>query len=89
MQLNLNNQIAIRKNKTIYKDDNKIIKLFNSGHPKSFVLNEALNQARVEEFSNLNVPRLLEVTKVDDRWALVSEFVEGKTFTTLIISFKL
>jgi tRNA A-37 threonylcarbamoyl transferase component Bud32 len=84
MSLNLNNQIAIRKNKSIYKDDNKIIKLFNSGHPKSFVLNEALNQARVEGFSNLNVPRLLEVTKVDDRWALVSEFVEGKTISTLM-----
>ena len=84
MYINLNNPIATRKNKTIYKDEDKIIKLFVSGHPKSNVLNEALNQARVEEFSNLNVPKLLEVTKVDDRWALVSEFVEGKTISTLM-----
>ena len=84
MQLNLNNPIATRKNKTIYKDGDKIIKLFVSSHPKSNVLNEALNQARVEEFSNLNVPRLLEVTKVEDSWALVSEYVEGKTISTLM-----
>ena len=84
MQLNLNNPIATRKNKTIYKDGDKIIKLFVSSHPKSNVLNEALNQARVEEFSNLNVPRLLEVTKVENSWALVSEYVEGKTISTLM-----
>ena len=76
MQLNLDNPIAERKNKTIYKDGNKIIKLFIESHSKSNVLNEALNQARIEEFSNLNVPKLLEVTKVENRWVLVSEFVE-------------
>ena len=87
MHVNLNNPIATRKNKTIYKDDNKIIKLFISSHPKSNVLNEALNQARVEEFSNLNVPKLLEVTKVEDRWALISEYVEGKTISELMKEF--
>ena len=45
----------------------------------SNVLNEALNHSRVEESSNLNVPKLLEVTRIDNRWALVSEFIEGKT----------
>ena len=61
--------------------------MFISSHPKSNVLNEALNQARVEEFSNLNVPKLLEVTKVEDRWALVSEYVEGKTISELMKEF--
>ena len=55
--MNLNNPIAERKNKTIYKDGNKIIKLFVESHPKSNVLNEALNHSRVEESSNLNVPK--------------------------------
>lgn len=82
--MNLNNPIAERKNKTIYKDGNKIIKLFVDGHPKSDVLNEALNQARVEEKSNLNVPKLVEIKKIDNRWALVSEYVEGRTITELI-----
>lgn len=80
----LDNPIAIRKNKTIYKDGNTIIKLFVEGHPKSEVLNEALNLARVDESSNLNVPKLLEVKKIDNRWALISEYVEGKTITELM-----
>ena len=82
--MNFNNPIAERKNKTIYKDENKIIKLFVESHPKSDVLNEALNQARVEEKSNLNVPKLIEVSRVNNRWALVSEYVEGKTITELM-----
>ena len=80
----LDNPIAIRKNKTIYKDGNTIVKLFVPGHSKSEVLNEALNQTRVEESSNLNVPKLLEVKKIDNRWALISEYVEGKTITELM-----
>lgn len=79
--------IAERKNKTVYKDDNKTVKLFVEGYSKADILNEALNQARVEEFSNLNVPKLLEVTKVEDRWALVSEYVEGKTISELMKEF--
>ena len=32
----------------------------------------------------MNVPKLLEVTRVDNRWALVSEFIEGKTISQLM-----
>jgi len=32
-------------------------------------MNEALNQARVEE-TGLNIPKLLEVTKIDGKWQL-------------------
>ena len=85
--LNLTNEIKVRKNKTIYKDNDKVIKLFVETHPKSNILNEALNQARVEEYSNLNVPKLLEMTKVNNRWALVSEYIEGKTITELLKEF--
>ena len=76
--------IAERKNKTIYKEDNKVVKLFVNGHPKSEILNEALNQARVNENSNINVPELFEVKKINDRWAIVSEYIEGKTISSLM-----
>ena len=76
--------IKVRKNKEIFVDKDKVIKLFFENHKTSDILNEALNQARVEEGTNLNVPRLLEVTKIDNRWALVSEKIEGKTITELI-----
>ena len=54
--MQLNNIISQRTNKTIYRDGDLCIKLFNEDYSKSDVLNEALNQARVEE-TGLNIPR--------------------------------
>ena len=84
MYLNLDNPIAERKTKTVYKDGDKTIKLFVEDYSKSAILNEALNQARVEEGTNLNVPKLIEVSKVDNRWALVSEHIEGTPLDVLM-----
>ena len=84
MEYNLNHPIVERKNKTVYRNNDKIIKLFVKGYSKADILNEALNQARVEENTDLNIPKLLEVTKIDDRWALVSENVEGQTLQELM-----
>ena len=83
MKYNLDNPIAERKTKTVYKDNDKTIKLFVANYPKSDILNEALNQARVEE-TGLNIPSLVEVTKIEDRWALVSEHIEGRTLESLM-----
>ena len=84
MSFNLENKIKTRKNKEIFIDKDKVIKLFFEEHKKSDILNEALNQARIEEGSNINVPKLLEVTKINNRWALVSEYIEGSTITELM-----
>ena len=81
--MEFDNIIAQRVNKTIYRDGNRCIKLFEKGYTKADVLNEALNQARVEE-TELNIPRLLEVTMIDGCWAIVLEFIEGKTLSELI-----
>ena len=54
MYYNLNNPIAKRETKTVYKDVNKTIKLFVPNYSKSDILNEALNQARVET-TGLNI----------------------------------
>lgn len=81
--MNLDKIIAVRTSKTIYRDGDKAIKLFDADYKKSDVLNEALNQARIEE-TGLLVPKVLEVTKVSDKWAIVSEFIEGETIAELI-----
>ena len=75
--------IAVRKNKTIYKDGDNCVKLFNSDFSKIDVLNEALNQARVET-TGLNIPKIKEVTMIDGQWAIVSEYIEGKTLAQLL-----
>ena len=81
--MNLENVIAQRKNKTIYRDGDKCIKVFDAEYSKADVLNEALNQARIEE-TGLNIPRVLAVTTVDGKWAIVSEFIQGKTLAQLM-----
>ena len=83
MKYNLNNPIAQRKYKTVYRDNDKTIKLFVENYSKADILNEALNNARVEE-TGLNIPKLLEVTKIENRWALVYEHIEGETLEELM-----
>lgn len=77
------NIIAKRPNKTIFRDGNRCIKLFDAEFSKADILNEALNQARVEE-TGLNIPKIQEVTVVEGKWAIVTEFVEGKTLAQLM-----
>lgn len=81
--MNLERVIAVRTSKTVYRDGNRCIKIFNADYSKSDVLNEALNQARVEE-TGLNIPRIVEVTTVDGKWAIVSEYIKGKTIAQLM-----
>ncbi len=81
--MNFNNIIAVRTNKTIYRDGDAVVKVFGEDFAKSDILNEALNQARVEE-TGLNIPKVREVTKIDGKWAIVSDFIEGKTLDRLM-----
>jgi len=81
--MKLDNVIAVRPNKVIYREGDKSVKVFDADYSKADVLNEALNQARVEE-TGLNMPRVLEVSKIDGKWAIVAEFVAGKTLAELM-----
>lgn len=75
--------IAVRNKKTIYRDGDKCIKVFHEDYSKADILHEALNQARIEE-TGLNIPRILAVTTVDGKWAIVSEYIKGKTLAQLM-----
>lgn len=81
--MKLDNVIAVRKAKKVYRDGDKCIKVFDKDYSKADVLNEALNQARIEE-TGLNIPKVLEVTTIDGKWAIVSEFIEGVTLAELM-----
>jgi len=77
------NVIAVRKGKTIYREGDTVVKVFDKDYAKPDVLNEALNQSRVEDIG-INVPRIIEVKMIDGKWAIVSEFIEGKTLAQLM-----
>ncbi len=81
--MKLDNIIAQRNGKTIYRDGENCIKVFDDRYSKADVLNEALNQARVEE-TGLLMNKIKEVCTIDGKWAIVSEFIEGKTLETLM-----
>lgn len=84
MNINLDHPIAKRKTKTVYKDNDKTIKLFIEKYSKVDILNEALNQSRVEEGTDLHIPKLIEICKINNRWALVFEHIEGTTLEELM-----
>ena len=79
----MKNVIVKRAYKEVYQDNDTIIKLFETTHPKSAVFNEALNTARVEE-TGLNIPAVKSVSQIDGKWALALEYREGKTLEQLM-----
>lgn len=81
--MNLDRVIAVRNTKTVYRDGDLCIKVFNKEYSKADVLNEALNQARVEE-TGLKIPKIEEVLTIDGKWAIVSKYIKGKTLQQLM-----
>ena len=85
MKLEEKNLIVKRAYKSVYKCDDCIVKVFNEGHPKSDVFNEALNTARVEE-TGLDIPKVKEVTQIDGKWSIAIEYKAGKTLEDMMES---
>jgi len=70
--------LVSRPHKRIYRRGNELVKLFEAQVPAADVLEEALNQELAME-AGLPVPKLFEVTKINDLWAVISEFIPGGT----------
>ena len=75
--------IGVRTGKTVFRSNDKVIKMFDSSYSKSDVLNEALNQSRIEDM-DINVPSIFEVTSFDGKWSIVQEFINGNQLAHLI-----
>ncbi len=69
--------------KKVYRDGDKLIKSFDESYSKADILNEALNQARVEQTS-LNIPQILGVSVVDGKWSVIWQFIEGETLEQMM-----
>ena len=81
--MKLDKVIAVRNSKTVYRDGDLCIKVFDEDFSKADVLDEALNQARIEE-TGLNIPKVKEVMTIDGKWAIVSDYIKGKTLAQLM-----
>lgn len=76
-------KIFSRSDKAIYRDGDNLIKEFDANYSKAAILNEALNHARVEE-TDLNVPKIRSIEVVDGKWAIILDYIEGKTLQSLM-----
>ena len=76
-------EIFSRADKNIYRDGYKLVKVFDANYSKADILNEALNHARVEE-TDLNVPQIKSIEVVDGKWAIILDYIEGKTLQQLM-----
>lgn len=70
--------LATRNKKSIYRNDNLVVKVFDEDYPKSSILNEALNQTRVEE-TQLRIPQIRSVSNIDGHWSISMDYIPGET----------
>jgi tRNA A-37 threonylcarbamoyl transferase component Bud32 len=81
--MRLENLVASRPDKQMYCEGDKFIKVFDKNYSKASILNEALNQARVEE-TDLHIPKIQAIDVVDGKWCIVMDYVKGDTLETLM-----
>lgn len=67
---------VLRQGETAYK-------LFDKSFEKSTIFYEAMLQTMAEQ-AGVNVPKIHGITQVDERYAIISEYIEGKTVAQLI-----
>ena len=63
--MNTENMLAQRAHKNIYRNGDTVVKEFDANFPKTDVLNEALNQARVEETCRFRRSTALPLRKTE------------------------
>lgn len=81
--MDLSNPIARGNTASIYQNGGQAIKVFHADLPEGEARYEAEKQKAACD-SGLPVPRVLDVTRVDGRPAIIMEYVEGPTFGELI-----
>lgn len=81
--MKLDNVIAKRPTKTVYRDGDWAVKVFDGQYSAADVLNEAFNLAVVAD-TGFPVPQLKEVMKTDGRWAIVYRHIEGVSLWELM-----
>lgn len=81
--MEFDNLIAKGNSASVYRQGVSAIKVFTSDIPKTDVLLEALNTARIED-TGLAIPAITDVAKLDGSWAITMNYIEGKTLGQLM-----
>lgn len=81
--MKLDRVVAVRNSRIVYRNGDDCVKVFDEDYFLDDVLSEALNQA-IAERAVVNVPKVKGVINLDGKWAIVSEYVRGKTLERLM-----
>ena len=81
--MQLEKMLAIRNNKSIYRDGDTCYKVFSQGYAKEGVFKEAFNQAQIESLG-LSVPQVRAVFLHEGKWVLATQFIPGMTLSRLM-----
>ena len=81
--MNLEKIIGKGTNNEVYLSEDKAVKLFRKDYLKADVLHEAFIAAKIEE-TGLSLPCVHEVPVIDGRFAIVMDYVEGKTLAQMM-----
>ena len=84
MSIDADRIIAIRTDKIVYRDGDTVLKVFDPAYSTADIFNEALNQARIEE-TGFPVPKIMEILKLDGKWAIRREYAQGTTLERLML----
>jgi len=76
--MDLGTPIAIGNTAKIYLHKNRIVKVFNDYLPSTESSYEA-NKQKYAYSCGLSVPKILEVTKIDGKQAIIMEYIKGRT----------
>ncbi|MEB9631699.1 MULTISPECIES: aminoglycoside phosphotransferase family protein [Bacillus cereus group] len=83
--MNLDNLVAKGNTAAIYLYDNKIVKLFKDYLPDT----ESMNEAKKQKYAyscGLTVPNVFEVTKIQNRQAIIMEYIKGDSIGDLLLN---
>ncbi|KXY70837.1 aminoglycoside phosphotransferase family protein [Bacillus sp. FSL W7-1294] len=83
--MNLGNPIAKGNTAEIYLYDSKVVKLFEEYLPNTESINEAKKQ-KCAYSCGLPVPNVFEVTKIQNRQAIIMEYVKGNSIGDLLLN---
>lgn len=70
--------IALRNDRTVYRDGGNCLKVFEKNVSKAKVFTEAFNQTQAQ-CAGISVPSISQITQIDGKWAIIYDFIEGKS----------
>lgn len=85
--MDLQNPIAVGNTAKIYLHGNQIVKVFHDYFPQGEAVKEAAKQEAART-SGLRVPRVINVTRIDENPAIIMEYVKGQTLGDMVMENK-